>query len=173
MYKGIDTLDTSGRSVPIFKHSTSPDSARFIVYFTDVGQGNGDYQLLNSNANGRIYQWVSPVNGLSQGRYAPVNQVVTPSMKQMFTLGGGYRLSETDRIYSELALSDQDINLYSAIGNEDNQGYALKIGYEKSPVPVRSLRGYLLSGTLNYDMTTGISGLLTASGILSLTGIGV
>ena len=151
LYKQMDTLLVSGEIESILKFSTNPDSAKFLVRFSDVGFGNGDYVLLNSTANGRIYEWVSPQNGQSQGNYAPVTQVTTPSMKQMMTLGGGVKLSATDRIFTELALSNQDVNLFSALGNNDNQGYAMKIGYQKEAIDVGFLPGYKLSGSVDYE----------------------
>ena len=151
LYKQIDTLDLSGAVQSIFKFSVNPDSARFNVSFSDVGFGNGDYVLVSGSTNGRIYRWVSPQNGQPQGSYAPVTQISTPSSKQMFTVGGGYKITESDRIYTELAFSNHDANLFSSLGNEDNQGYAVKVGYEKSPVDLGMLPGYKISGHANLE----------------------
>ncbi len=151
LYKSIDTVDLAGQPQRIFKFSTSRDSAKFSVTFAEVGQGNGDYVLLNTTTNGRVYQWSSPVNGLPQGRFAPLTPITTPSMKQMMTLGGGYKLSATDKIFTEIALSNHNLNLYSDLDNGDNQGYALKVGYLKDAVPVKILPGYKVSGSIDYE----------------------
>ncbi len=151
LYKTIDTLDLSGNSASIFKFSTNSDSARFSVTFAEVGKGNGDYILLNTTTNGRVYQWVSPINGLFQGRFAPITPITTPSMKQMMTFGGSYQLSATDKLYTEMALSNHDLNLYSKLGDDDNQGYAIKVGYLKDPVPIGIIPGYQVSGSLDFE----------------------
>lgn len=151
LYKSLDTLDLSGQLQSIFKFSTNPDSAKFSVSFAEVGNGNGDYILLNTTTNGRVYQWQSPDNGLPQGRFAPLTPITTPSMKQMMTFGGGYKLTQTDKIFAEMALSNHNLNLYSDLDNGDNQGYALKVGYLKDAVPVKVIPGYKVSGKLDFE----------------------
>lgn len=151
MYQQIDTLDLDGNSQRIYKFSANPNNASFIVSFSDVGVGNGDYELVKSNANGRVYRWLSQVNGQPQGSYAPLIPIVTPSMKQMMTFGTGINVTGTDRFFSEIALSNQDLNLYSSIDNGDNQGYAVKFGYQKSPVDIGFIPGYKFSGSADIE----------------------
>lgn len=55
-----------GMSDSIYVYSTSADSARYQVSFSDVGQGNGDYTQINSSANGVVHQYITPVNGIHQ-----------------------------------------------------------------------------------------------------------
>ncbi|MEQ9425904.1 MAG: hypothetical protein RJQ09_15880 [Cyclobacteriaceae bacterium] len=151
MYERRDTIDIDGATASIFVTSNDPQNAKFVVSFSEVGLGNGDYELLNTNTNGRVYRWVSPQNGQPQGTHAPVTQITPPSMKQMMTFGGGLNISKTDRIFSELAFSNQDINLFSDLNNDDNSGYALKTGYEKKPVDLGFLPNYKLSGAFDYE----------------------
>ena len=54
-----------------------------------MGQGNGNYRVKNSTANGRVFDWVAPVNGQSQGNYEPIAILNAPNQKSMVTLGGG------------------------------------------------------------------------------------
>lgn len=129
LYKKIDTLDLDGVTQEIYKYSTSPDSAFFIVNFNEVGFGNGDYLLLSSTANGRVYEWVSPQGGVSQGNYQPTIQVPLPIAKQMMTVGLDYRFNRYELLSQELAISAIDRNLYSPIDDKDNQGLAWMGGF--------------------------------------------
>ncbi len=146
LYKKIDTL-----GMPVYVFSTNPDSAKFDVSFSDVGQGNGHYQLTNRNVNGRIYEWVPPLAGIPQGRYEPIIAIPTPSRKQMITAGGEVALTSYEKIYSEFAISDNDQNLYSDIGSSDNQGIAYKGGVQSEGRPVKFLKGYEWIADIAYE----------------------
>ena len=124
LYKRINTLDQDGTVRSIFKYSTNADSASFVVNFTEVGFGLGDYVLLNSTNNGRIFEWVSPLRGVSQGNYQPIRQVPLPISKQLVSFGIDYDWNEHESFRQELALSIQDQNLYSEVDDQDNQGLA-------------------------------------------------
>jgi hypothetical protein len=124
LYKKLDTLDLDGVMQEIFKYSSDPDSAFFVVNFNEVGFGNGDYVLLQSTANGRVYQWISPQGGLSQGNYQPTVQVPLPIAKRMMTVGVDYRFNKYEQLSQELAVSTIDQNLYSSIDDNDNSGLA-------------------------------------------------
>jgi len=151
LYKKTDTLDAGGKFYVIFKHSLDPDSAFFRVTFSEVGFGGGNYVLDRINANGRIYRWVAPVNGQPQGNFAPVSSVPLPNKKQMFTIGTNYHVNEHEEAFAELALSGQDVNLFSQIGDDDNQGQAAKAGFKSSGRPVNFLTGYEWNGGVDFE----------------------
>ena len=129
LYKKIDTLDLDGVIQEIYKYSVNPDSAFFILNFNEVGFGNGDYVLLNSTSNGRVFEWVSPQTGVSQGNYQPTVQVPLPISKQMMTVGLDYRFNKYEQLSQELAVSTIDKNLYSSIDDKDNEGLAWMGGF--------------------------------------------
>lgn len=84
LYRKIDTIAYSG----VFVYTgTASDSVYYEVQFSFVGQGKGDYVQAQSSANGRVFQWVAPVAGISQGSYAPVTQLISPKSLQMYTVG--------------------------------------------------------------------------------------
>ncbi len=116
----------------IYVYSIDPDSAIYQVRFSDVGLGNGDYEQVQTSANGRVYQWVNPdtITGSRKGRFVPAQQVVTPKMNQLFTLGTEYKVSKNGTVAMEGALSNTDQNRFSSINNEDNLGYGIKIKYD-------------------------------------------
>lgn len=146
LYKKVDTLNVP--SVYVF--STNPDSAVFDVSFSDVGPGNGNYNLASANVNGRIYQWIAPINGLPQGRYEPVIAVPTPSKKQMFTAGGDYELSSHETVFSEVAIADHDVNLFS-YDKKGNNGMAYKGGVRSEDRLFPLLKDYRWKAAMNYE----------------------
>ena len=67
----------------IYQYSTKADSAIYRVNFSYAGNNGGNYIQANSVANGRVFQWIDPVNGVPQGDYAPLAQLITPQKQQM------------------------------------------------------------------------------------------
>ena len=128
-YKLIDTLVNGILYDSIFVFSTNPDSARYRVNFSFVGEGKGYYRISQGLINGRVYEWVAPVNGVLQGSYLPVIQLVTPKQQQMFTLGADYKFSETNILTSEVAISNYDVNTFSPIDDADDDGVAARVGW--------------------------------------------
>ena len=127
LYAKTDTTVSSGLTYTIYKYSTNEDSAHFRVGFSFVGQGNGDYVLANSSVNGRIYRWVEPVNGISQGSFRPEVLLITPKKQQLFTLGGEYIFTDKTMVTVEGSMSNNDLNLFSDLNDKDNLGYAYRI----------------------------------------------
>src|SRR5690606_20471268 len=108
LYKQVDTLGQA-----IYIYSANPDSARYRPGFSYVGSGNGDYKLsTTSAANGRVFEYMAPVNGIKQGDYAPVTMLVTPKKQQLITFAADYKAGKNTLISSEAAFSDHDVNLF-------------------------------------------------------------
>lgn len=122
MYKMIDTLGYD--SVLVF--SVVPDSAKYAVVFSQVAQGQGDYVFDRFTAIGRVFRWVEPVNGVSQGNFRPVRLVITPKQRQMVTSGLEIDLGKNLKLFSEAAVSNNDLNTYSALDKADNVSFAGK-----------------------------------------------
>jgi len=135
-YLKKDTLVNVGGNpvfVPeIYVFSIVPDSAFYQVRFSDVGEGNGDYVQIPTTANGRVYKWVAPdsLTGAQTGRYVPAQQINTPKLNQLFTLGSEYKVSKNGTVAVEGALSNSDLNRFSSIDNENNLGYGMKVKYD-------------------------------------------
>jgi hypothetical protein len=123
LYKKLDTL-YKGTSYTIYKYSTNKDSAHFRISFSNVGSGNGDYNTFTSSANGRVFQWVGP----GKGQYKTVIQLISPKQQQLFTLGADYKLSKNTQLNTEVALSNNNQNLFSDKDKGDDKGFAFKIG---------------------------------------------
>jgi hypothetical protein len=116
--------------VLVFQPPSGEDVPLYIARFSDVGQGNGNYIRLNSNANGFVYAWVAPDPVLGpQGRYEPVIRLVPPQQLRMFSAGGQYQLSEEGRIEWEAAASFRDQNRFSSQDSGDDWGLAGMAAY--------------------------------------------
>ena len=152
LYARRDTV-VSGLETVIYEYSNDPVSARYRVRFSEVGEGQGNYVLDRILANGRVYNWVAPVNGNPQGNYAPVVRLPVPNKRQMITVGGKYKLNAHDNVFVETAFSDHDKNLYSSLDDDDNQGFAVRAGYESSGREVSFLRDYtwIAGANVEYD----------------------
>ena len=127
LYRMTDTIVNGILYDSVFVYSTHKDSAYYRLGFTLVEQGKGDYILTQNVVNGRVYAWVEPVGGISQGNYAPVMLLVTPKRKQMYSLAVDYKPFENTFFSIEGALSNNDLNTFSKIDNHDNVGFGLKI----------------------------------------------
>ena len=116
----------------IYIYSTDADSALYQVRFSDVGIGNGDYNQVQTGANGRVYQWVAPdsITGERQGQHIPLQLIVTPKMNQLYTLGAEYKVGNNGTVAVEGALSNTDVNRFSTKDSDDNLGYGVKVKYD-------------------------------------------
>jgi hypothetical protein len=118
LYKLIDSLGVD--SVLVF--SVNADSAFYRVYFEYAGSGNGDYVLDEYNALGKVYRWVAPVAGVSQGDHVPSRSIITPKKKQMLSTGIRWNYSKNNSIESEWAISNNDLNTFSSLASNDDIG---------------------------------------------------
>ena len=78
-----DTLVSAVIYQGIFLYSTNPDSAKYRVKYSYVGENAGNYVQTTTTANGKVYQWVAPIGGVLQGNYEPLIPLVTPKKKQI------------------------------------------------------------------------------------------
>ncbi len=122
--------------IQYLKYQEKADSNSLQVVFTEVGDGKGEYQLIQSNANGRIYQWVGsdPVRNIPLGSYAPFKILIPPRNHQMIHAGFHYKTEDENdpEIWVEAGLSILDKNRLSKLDDGDNDGYSALIK-AKSP----------------------------------------
>lgn len=125
LYIQKDTLDNDGTVQSVFEYSINSMEQLFSPTFSDVGFGNGDYVLRQTTANGRIYEWVSPQAGQSQGNYQPGALIPLPNSRQLISLGSEVKLSPYETVKTEIAFSNTDKNLYSNLQDDNNlsRGY--------------------------------------------------
>lgn len=122
-YELIDTLGYH----QVLRYSTDKTKPLFTAHFSEVGLHKGDYIIARAAANGRVYEWVAPVNGIPQGRYAPVIPLVAPQSHRMAALTAQGHIGKHLQFQSELALSQKDYNLFSSLQDDDNIGSAFRL----------------------------------------------
>lgn len=111
-----------------YQYSTDPSLAKYNVSFSDAGPGNGDYILDETiSANGKVYKYVPPVNGVKQGRYIPFVLLVTPKKQQLVNVGIDYAVNENTTVKAEVAMSNYDANTFSTKDNGDDIGWGAKV----------------------------------------------
>ncbi|MFO7702294.1 MAG: hypothetical protein R6V37_04805 [Psychroflexus maritimus] len=111
----------------VFVFSNDPEDELFSVRFTNVGANQGNYVVSTDNAISRIFEYVPPQNGVPQGEFEPVIQLFAPERLQVGVVQSTYKNGEHSYVSSELAVSDNDENLFSNLDNDDNQGLAYKV----------------------------------------------
>ncbi|UII32037.1 hypothetical protein LVD17_27515 [Fulvivirga ulvae] len=153
LYEKADTTDLDGVTREVYRYSTDPEKAMYKVTFSNVGIGNGNYMQAQTTANGRVFEWVSPINGIPQGQYEPVIKIPAPNKKQLINIGGEYKINKFERVFSEIAFSDQDVNLFSELDSNDDKGFAIKSGVISEGRPAGFLPDYkwTLYGDFEFD----------------------
>ncbi len=126
LYKRIDSI-YNGILFNVFIYSTAPDSAKFNLSFAELGQGKGNYKLLQNGANGKVFKWYAPVGGIKQGNYEPVQYLVTPRKQQIYSLSTSYNINNNNIIDGEFAISNNDINTLAIKEKGNDKGFGAKI----------------------------------------------
>ena len=156
-YEKKDTLSSSG-TFQIFKYSTLPDTA-YRVRFSYVGEGRGNYVQIQSTANGKVFEWREPLNGIKRGNYEPILPLVTPKQKQMFVTRAERKLGTEGKIEIESAFTKNDLNTFSPYNSNDDQGAGIKLNFnhKKKINPSDSSKNqnplFILFGS-NYELVT-------------------
>ncbi len=121
-------------SVPdsFYEYSTDPTLAKYSLGFTDLGEGNGNYIADFNGANGKVYRFLLPVGGVKQGRFEPVQILVTPKTQQLINLGIEYAIDKNTMLKTEVATSNNDVNTFSEKDNGDDRGWAAKFQLSNS-----------------------------------------
>ncbi len=140
LYKLTDTLGFQG----ILVYSINPDSAKYRARFSLVGENAGNYRQIQSNANGRVFQWIQPLAGVPQGDYEPVIVLITPKQRQLITLGAEYEFSKNTQLTVEGAFSNNDVNTFSSRNSEDDQSYGMLLDFKNSTKLTRRDSGKVL-----------------------------
>jgi len=130
LYRKIDSLSYS--DVLVYQPKDSADVNLYTATFSNVGLGNGNYIQINSSANGRVYAWVAPKNGIPQGEFEPVVALVAPIRQQFATLAANYQLATNTTVNGEVAYSQFDNNTFSDLDKKDDDAYGSFIAINDS-----------------------------------------
>jgi hypothetical protein len=144
-----EKIDSSG--YVFYRYSTDSTKTLYRLGFSIVGKNKGNYEPLLSSANGRVFRWIEPVNGIPQGSYEPVRLLVSPKKQQLFTFGTDYKTAR-GRFFLEGAMSKNDINLFSEFDKSDDTGLAIAGGMEQYfPLSVDTVSGWRLLTDLRFE----------------------
>lgn len=143
--------DTVGGVVDSFyQYSVNPDSAKYSLSFTDLGQGAGNYVPDFNGANGKVYRYVKPINGVKQGQYEPVTILVTPKKQQLISFGTDYQIDKKNLLKTEFAVSNYDVNTFSTKDKGNDQGIAARLQYSNT-LDVNPAKKLQLVSTFDYE----------------------
>jgi len=121
-YKRV--INPPGFTGVIYQYSNSSDSAIYTISFTQLGQGQGNYVMLNTSANGQVFGFVPPVKGVMQGIYDTVIKVVAPNKQQMATVSATRSFANKGLAGAELSGSNTDMNTLSSLDKQNDAGWA-------------------------------------------------
>ncbi|WP_332913498.1 hypothetical protein [Algoriphagus boritolerans] len=151
LYEKVTELDDFGNLQIYFRYSTDPELAHFALSFSQVGPNQGNYKRSSQLSNGTVFEYVPPVSGQPQGDYSILTQLPAPDSKQMTTAGTRVKLGEYEKVYTEVALSSVDKNLFSTIDEEDNQGLGWKVGLQSENRELGIFKGYKFKGLAEFE----------------------
>jgi hypothetical protein len=150
MYKLVDTSVAGLNYDSIFVFSTNKDSAKYVLNFSFVGANKGNYITAANLKNGRVYNWIAPINGIPQGDYIPFIVLVTPKRQQLFTIGTQYKIDDNKTLDYEVGISNNDLNLFSKIDDETHLGLAHKLQYTETR-KIAKQKPWILNNSLRYE----------------------
>jgi len=132
--------------VDVFVFSNESTDVLYGVRFTFVGANQGDYVIDNTLATGRVYKYISSINGIKQGDFEPKIQLIAPEKLQVTTIQAIYDDKRT-LLNTELAYSSKDKNLFSVKNDDNNQGVAGKIVWNQLLIDSK----WKLKSNLSYE----------------------
>ena len=115
----------------IYYYSTNKDSAKYNLNFVEVGFTKGNYIPLLNSANGKVYQYIAPINGVPQGNFEPATFLATPKKQQLVTISTQYAISNKTIVKTDMAVSNYDVNTYSQKDKNNNIGYAGRFSVQR------------------------------------------
>jgi hypothetical protein len=139
----------------IFQQATPDDTGDiYRVSFSYVGSGNGDYIQKLSTSNGKVFEWTEPNGNESVGDYAPVEVLVPPKRQRMFNVGFDYFFSPNTEASIEFVSTQNDLNTFSSLDEEDDQGYGLRFDVRSTKALTKDSIGPWKIGThASYELT--------------------
>ena len=126
----------------VFEYTTEETDEVYTVSFRNVGTNLGSYIIDSTIAIGTIYRYV----GEGLGTFEPEVLLVAPEKTQIGVLNVAYHPSVKTTLTTELALSNNDANLFSTIDDDENKGTAAIFNWKQ----VLSDKKIQLVSTIDY-----------------------
>lgn len=129
LYRQADTV-YHDITETIYIYSNNPDSALYQLSFIETGPNKGNYIPLFNAANGKVYQWIQPLDGVPQGNFEPAIFLVTPKQLRIVNGTVTWRMDSSTTLQSDLAYSTNNINRFSSADQKNDNGLAAKIAIQ-------------------------------------------
>lgn len=146
--KVYDTIN--GIIDSFYRYSTNPEKTLYNLAFTEVGIGNGNYIPDNNNANGKVFTYVAPINGVKQGNYEPVMLLIAPRSQQLLNFGIDYNITPYTSLTTEVAASNYNVNTLSNLHKGDDKGYAAKVNLRNTKL-ISTRHNLSLHTSIDYE----------------------
>lgn len=113
-----------------------PDSEdkKYRAVFTHFGPNGGNYILSPQIGNGKIYEWVTPINGIPQGEYEAVMPIVTPKQHQLLSIYSNYFIDKDKKINFEWSGSNYNSNSFAPHNIAEQVQHAAKLEYTEKRI---------------------------------------
>ncbi|MDB5197249.1 MAG: hypothetical protein JWP88_1620 [Flaviaesturariibacter sp.] len=133
-----------------YRYSTDSLLAKYSLSFSEVGTNSGNYVADFNGANGKVYRYVAPVNGMKQGSFEPLLKLVTPKRQQLISVATDYQIDKNNALKTEFALSNYDVNTFSSKDGADDKGIAARVQYANTTL-LNTAKGLQLTSTLDVE----------------------
>ncbi|OAV43580.1 hypothetical protein [Lewinella sp. 4G2] len=133
-YELRDTSYACGAETRDTFYLLASSTGTYVATFTDRGPNGGEYELdPDRPANERVYRFVGSdaETCLPNGSFAPLIDLVAPGQQQLISAGGAYYLKGGGSISMEASATKLDLNRFSDVDSEDDNGSALRLDYQK------------------------------------------
>ncbi|MBI9068043.1 MAG: hypothetical protein JEZ09_12175 [Salinivirgaceae bacterium] len=130
-YKMMDTVVNNILYDSVLVQSYNKDSAFYSAGFAFVGENKGNYIQLTSAANGKVFKWIAPQTNIPQGSFEAIQVLIAPKKQQVLVVKAAYKLPKNVFYSIEIALSNKDLNTFSAKDAYDDKGFAIRNHIEK------------------------------------------
>ncbi len=126
----LDSLNVNGKRIAVYTFVQPTDTANLVnavysVAFSEVGNGNGDYQSVGFGQ----FNFV----GAGKGDYAPIVILPMPQFQQLADMNAKYHFNKEGEISLEYAASSFDANRLSSLPGVTTNGYGMKFGFDYAP----------------------------------------
>lgn len=149
LYRKVDTLGYLG--VYVLAKGNTNDTVYFEILFNEVGEGRGNYRIIKSEINGKVYEFIPPLNGVLQGNSEPLLPLTAPQALQNISFGIDYRINKHQSITLEIAGSNFDKNEFSKINKSDDKGIATHTQWDQNFILSKKEKPLELSTTACFD----------------------
>ena len=149
LYRKIDTLGSN--NVYFFTQNPNSDTVFYEVVFSLVGVGKGNYRQKTSTANGRVFEWVAPIAGISQGDYDALELLVAPKRYQMLTVGKKQKFGNTET-FVEAVYTNNNINTISKLDKNNDDGFGISGGFLNTTKINKSKQKIILTNQLRTEL---------------------